>query len=180
MSDQFIDALHNWQNFYLLVGGAAATLTGLLFVAISLGVTLSIQTEHASARAYVTPAFVHFAIVLFISAFCIMPIQRATVLGVLILFSALVNLIDTGASVRYLWRQWQQSLATSQDWFWRAALPLASSLALIAAGIWLIVDALDALSWLAGVTLVLLAMAIRNAWDLLTWIVEHRDTKSSP
>jgi hypothetical protein len=60
------------------------------------------------------------------------------------------------------------------DWFWRAALPLASSLALLGAGVWLIVGTRDALPWLAGVTVVLLAMAVRNAWGLATWMVEHR------
>ena len=34
------DVLHAWQNFYLLTGGAAATLTGLIFVAASLGANL--------------------------------------------------------------------------------------------------------------------------------------------
>jgi hypothetical protein len=80
MSDHFIDTLRDWQSFYLLVGGAAAVLIGLLFVAISLARDLAISTEHASVRAFVTPAVVQFALVLFVAAFCVMPIQRSAVL----------------------------------------------------------------------------------------------------
>jgi hypothetical protein len=51
---------------------------------------------------------------------------------------------------------------------------MASSLALLGGGVLLVVGASAALPWLAGVTLVLLAMAMRNAWGLTTWMVEHR------
>jgi hypothetical protein len=174
MPDRFIDTLRDWQTFYLLVGGAAAVLIGLLFVAISLARDLAIGTEHASMRVFVTPAVVHLGIVLFVSTFCVMPVQRSAVLGVLILLLGVVGLSDAGATIAPLWRGWHGRLADGQDWFWRAALPLASSLALLGGGGWLIVGASAALPWLAGVTVVLLAMAIRNAWGLTTWMVEHR------
>ena len=39
MPDTLSQALRDWQNFYILAGGASATLAGLMFVAISLGST---------------------------------------------------------------------------------------------------------------------------------------------
>jgi hypothetical protein len=87
---------------------------------------------------------------------------------------------DTAATVAYLWRNWRGRLTDRQDWFWRAALPWASGLALAGSGVWLIVGSSDALPWLAGVTSVLLATAIRNAWGLATWIVEHRNDHTAP
>lgn len=44
-----LDSLRDWQNFYVLMGGASATLTGLMFVAISLGMNLARneQTDEA-------------------------------------------------------------------------------------------------------------------------------------
>jgi hypothetical protein len=175
MHDRFIDALRDWQTFYLLVGSAAAVLIGLLFVALSLALGLSIRSEHANMRAFVTPAVMHFALVLFVSVFCVMPLQRSAVLGVLILLLSGLGLMDAGATITYLGRQWRGRMADRQDWFWRAALPLASSLALAGSGVWLIVDWGNALPWLAATALVVLAMAIRNTWGLVTWIIEHRN-----
>jgi hypothetical protein len=174
MPDPFIDALRDWQTFYLLVGGASAVLIGLLFIAISLALDLSINAAHEDVRVFVTPAVVHFAIVLFISAFCVMPIHQGGILGVLVLLLGVIGLVETGSTATHLWRHWRRRLALRQDWFWRAALPALSGVALLVAAVWLIVAGSDALPWLAGVTVVLLAMAIRNAWGLTTWIVEHR------
>jgi hypothetical protein len=41
----------------------------------------------------------------------------------------------------------------------------------------LLVGGRAALAWLAGSTVVLLGMALRNAWDLVTWIVAHRNDR---
>ena len=35
--ETFLQALHDWQSFYTLIGEVSATLTGLMFVAASLG-----------------------------------------------------------------------------------------------------------------------------------------------
>jgi hypothetical protein len=175
MHDPFINALRDWQTFYLLLGSAAAVLIGLLFVAISLAVDLAIDAERASLRGFVTPAVVQFTLVLFVAAVCVMPLQQSGDLGVLILLLGGASLLDAGVTLAALWRQWRGRLAEGQDWIWRVALPVATSLALSGSGVGLLVGVRAALFWLAGGTLVLLAMAIRNAWDLVTWIVAHRN-----
>jgi uncharacterized membrane protein len=50
-------ALHDWQNFYMLTGAAAATLIGLLFVAVSISVGTNITVGQArdSLRTFVSP-----------------------------------------------------------------------------------------------------------------------------
>lgn len=40
MTESFAQTLHAWQNFYMLLGEASATLTGLMFIAASLGIRL--------------------------------------------------------------------------------------------------------------------------------------------
>jgi hypothetical protein len=48
-------ALHNWQNFYILMGTASATLIGLLFVAISTGGYIPAQQAKEYTRTFVYP-----------------------------------------------------------------------------------------------------------------------------
>jgi hypothetical protein len=40
MNPSFLAAAATWQSFYLLVGAAAATLIGLMFVAVTFGSSL--------------------------------------------------------------------------------------------------------------------------------------------
>ena len=51
----------HWQNLYLLVGTASATLIGLLFVAISLGSSILAPQAKAYLRTFVTPIFYVYA-----------------------------------------------------------------------------------------------------------------------
>ena len=43
MSDAFVQHLDAWHEFYLVVGGAAAALTGLMFVVVSIGPALALS-----------------------------------------------------------------------------------------------------------------------------------------
>jgi hypothetical protein len=49
MDNAFIEAASRWHDFYLLAGRASATLTGLLFVGVSIHIDL-IAHERAKAR----------------------------------------------------------------------------------------------------------------------------------
>jgi len=49
-----------WANFYVIVGGAAAALTGLQFVVIVLGAELSAGASEHTASVFGTPNVVHF------------------------------------------------------------------------------------------------------------------------
>jgi hypothetical protein len=44
-----------WQNFYLLVGTAAATLAGLMFIAVTFGSDLVTPETSAAARSFLDP-----------------------------------------------------------------------------------------------------------------------------
>ncbi len=62
--------LRDWQNFYMMIGTAAATLTGLMFVATSLaaGIERDPSSLDAGISAFNTPTVVHFGAVLLIAA----------------------------------------------------------------------------------------------------------------
>jgi hypothetical protein len=56
--------LHGRDNFFIMAGTAAATLVGLLFVAITLGAGISTPRGVYSTRAFLTPTLVNFGGVL--------------------------------------------------------------------------------------------------------------------
>jgi hypothetical protein len=47
--------LHGWDNFFMMAGTAAATLIGLLFVAITLAANLATPRGTHGTRAFMTP-----------------------------------------------------------------------------------------------------------------------------
>ncbi len=57
--------LHGWDNFFIMAGSSAATLIGLLFVAITLAAGISTPRSTLGASAFLTPTLVNFGTVLF-------------------------------------------------------------------------------------------------------------------
>jgi hypothetical protein len=57
------------------------------------------------------------------------------------------------------------------DWLWYTLLPLIAYIALLVAGILLPIYPALALFVIAGGTLLLVIMGIRNAWDVVTYMV---------
>jgi hypothetical protein len=73
MNDPFIDTLHSWNNFYFMIGGSAAGLVGLMFVAMSLGMSIVKQTSPTDFKLFVSPNMLYFISVLFISGLMLVP-----------------------------------------------------------------------------------------------------------
>jgi hypothetical protein len=76
----------DWDNFYMLVGGTAGTLIGLIFVVITLGAECSQAGDTHRTRIFVTPILVQFGSRLLIALVLVAPTSapsRALVLGVI-------------------------------------------------------------------------------------------------
>ena len=80
-----------WFGFYAMIGAAAATLMGLLFVAVSLNSAAILNEEHSHSRRLAEQAFQNYVTVLTVSLFALFPSLS------LPQFS-LVTLMVTGAS----------------------------------------------------------------------------------
>jgi hypothetical protein len=175
MHDTWIHDLESWHDFFLLIGTAGVTLTGLLFVVISLGPRLIANHEATGVRAFISPNAVFFSSTLVVSAVFMMPGLPARVLGSLLVVGAVASvgyMIYTRAHQR-----WKQSQLPRLDWVWFVGLPLAAYFVLLAAGVsFLMHGALSFLLVAAGLIL-LLVIGIRNAWDLVIWVSqkEHSD-----
>jgi hypothetical protein len=73
MDDSFSEALAEWTAFYALMGGAAATLLGLLFVAVSVRLNIFHQTQVADVRAFAAFTFGTFIVAIAVSGLAIAP-----------------------------------------------------------------------------------------------------------
>src|SRR5208282_728864 len=96
--------LNGWDTFFIMIGTAAATLTGLLFVVITLCVRLSTTRAAQGVHAFVTPTLVHFSGVLFQSLALVVPWPSAWPLGIILGLSGLGGVAYVIVVVRMLRR----------------------------------------------------------------------------
>ena len=84
-----------WQNFYAIIGTASATLTGLMFVVITLiaGVRVRVPSPGNGIAVYSTPNVVHFCLVLLTAAILSAPWQALWNAGLLLGLTGLGGMI---------------------------------------------------------------------------------------
>jgi hypothetical protein len=173
-----MEALHEWHEFYILLGTAGATLLALLFVAVSLGTGYLSETTQQGTRTFMSPVVIHFTSVFFLSAVCLVPSHGPTFFAVLIAATALI-----GAVVSIVISVWVVRTELTQylpDYFAYGLLPVGAYLALLAASIMIYLKLDYALEVLAGGLLALAIVNVRNAWDLtLSMVRRHAGERSS-
>lgn len=174
-------ALSEWQSFYVLVGSAAAALTGLTFVVITISqergdVASSAASRLTGLRVFITPTAVHFSAALWLSALMCMPRQTAASLEVLLALTGLAGLIYCAPVLRHMFT----SISSFgykpfvSDWIWNAILPVLAYLGLAATGLVLPHRPTPSLDAVGGVVLLLLFIGIHNAWDVVVWTTTER------
>jgi hypothetical protein len=171
MPDTLSQSLQSWQNFYLLMGGASATLVGLMFVAIWLGSNFFTEQTVVGIRTFVSPTLMHFVYVLITSAVLVIPTVTRTFLGIVLLLTGLISLGISLSGVPYMHHQYRTQQTDMTDWMWYFLIPSASYLLYVVSGVALLKGAGQAFNALAGATVLLLIVGIHNAWDLVVWFV---------
>jgi hypothetical protein len=169
----FAEAMSRWHDFYMLAGGAAATLLGLLFVALSFGIGVEIEKRTEGINTFVTPTMVHFVDVLIIAAASVSPLARPVV-AVLLVLMVVFNVVPGMHRIRHLRGFHQHEPFDWRDWLWYLLLPVGGQLLLVAAAIGMWRGDLRALEAMAGALALLLVCGIRNAWDLVIYLLEKR------
>jgi hypothetical protein len=157
-----------WENFYFLMGTAAASLIGLTFVVATLTADMEERRAIRGMKLYMTPNVFHFGVVLVLSAMStthrLPPLALAVVAslsaawGVIYMVTRLIGLRKSGAT---------------EDWtdlFFYGVAPVIVYVALGVAA-WSIEFAAGlGPELLAGLMMTLLLLGIRNAWDLVSWM----------
>ena len=176
MQGAALSPLATWQNFYVIIGSAAATLTGLMFVVITLIAQLRVRVSSPSdgIAIFSTPNVWHFGAALLVAAILSAPWQAlwhaALLLGLSGLGGMTYVLIVLWLA-RHRLAEYQPVLS---DWLWYTVLPLVSYTALVVAAILLPSHPAPALFVIAAGTLLLLFIGIHNAWDVVTYTAFER------
>jgi hypothetical protein len=159
-----------WQNFYVIVGSAAAALIGVQFVVIALIANMRAVATHESVRAFGTPTVVHLAGALMISAFMCAPWPSLLMAAVALGAWGASGLIY-GAIIVHRARRQSAYAPVWEDWLWHTVLPCLMYAAFTTAAILLRTRTPLALFVVAAAALGLLLIGVHNAWDTVTYVV---------
>jgi hypothetical protein len=173
MQEAAVSPLTPWADFYLILGGGAAALTGLVFVVITLvadtrGRSTSQATE-ASIGAFTTPTIVHFSVVLLVSAILTAPWHTLSNPGLLLGLAGLGGIAYAIIALRRVRRQ-PGYQPVMEDWVWYGVVPIVAYIALVVAALTLPGSPAPALFGIGAVVLLLLFLGIHNAWDVVTYV----------
>jgi len=168
-----LSPLSGWDNFYVIAGSAAAGLTGLTFVVI----TLSAGARRVNAlglHTFVTPTIVHFGAVLAVAAYLSMPRHGIPSLSFGLGAAGIAGLVYAGAIGGGMRRLGSDYSPVAEDWIWNVILPAIVYGALL-------VEALLIWRWprqsmygVAAAVVLLMIIGIHNAWDIAVWNTVRR------
>jgi hypothetical protein len=166
--------LHGWDNFFIMAGTAAATLIGLVFVAVTVGAGFSKSSIVHGARGFLTPTLVRFSGVFFLSLAVLAPWPSPKPIGVILSLSGLAGLayqikvIVGRHKVGLILPDWR-------DWLPHVAVPALGSGSLVAGAAGLLAERSFAPYAIAGAAVLLLFAGIYGAWDLTLWMIKNRE-----
>jgi hypothetical protein len=171
--------LAEWENFCLIVGGAAGALIGLQFVVMTLIAERPPLRAAEAGAAFATPTIVHFGAALLLSLLLSAPWHAAappaTVWG-LAGFCGFTYILIVARRMRV-----QTTYKPEfEDWLFHAVLPLAAYAALVLCAFAAPSHTRAALFTVGTAAVLLLFIGIHNAWDAVAYhvLVNKSDTKS--
>jgi hypothetical protein len=171
--------LHEWHEFYFMLGTSAAALIALLFVAVSLGVGFLTFGRQNATRTFMSPVVVHYSAILVCSAAALAPehaplLVFAVVAGSCAIFGFIVAWVTTAAVIKSA--QGDTNIVLT-DHLAYGALPAMTYCALLVAAIYTAMGRPWALYLLAAALLILMVVNIRNAWDLVLTMVRMQSKR---
>ena len=172
--------LHDWHDFYLLIGEVTGALIGLLFVVASLAGRMESGDPERGRQIYLSPVVYHFAVVLSVSALALAPGLGPRIVGGVILLGGLGSLFYALMLLRAFFTGKAPSDPHWSDPVYYGAAPAVIYAGIAASGGLLEAQPTWAQRGLALGLLVLLLVSIRNAWDLITWIAPRARGPSGP
>jgi len=175
MDNAFSQSLAEWTAFYALMGGAAATLLGLLFVAVSVRLNIFHQRQVADVRDFAAFTFGTFLVAIAVAGLALAPHAHRSTLALSLLLVGIVAFLAIAVIVR-LWIRLNAPATGSRPGYiagewqgWAYFLGMSGPyIGLIAAVVLLWRSDPAALGWLAVVEGWLLVMGTVAAWVMLS------------
>jgi len=163
----FAETLLGWHDFYLLAGTVAATLMGLLFVALSLHWDVVLEDSRTHLHAIAIEAFGAFLIVAFLSLLMLAPTASARPLGFALMLLGGLRLVIGLRHSRVLWSSSDESFRRAEMIYRSVIIPGAFVLLGWCGFLIFRRDFDSGLAMLTVAVILLLGMGARAAWDLL-------------
>jgi hypothetical protein len=152
----------DWHDFFLLTGTAAATLAGLVFVALTLRPEALDRDSRPGARALARQLFGNFVGVLLLSLLALIPGQGREALGVEFVLAGALGVATTVARLRRI------GWAGERGWRSSAGLGLGTQTLVVLGGA-AVFAGLSLGPYLYGVAAAaILMLAFVNTWQLVT------------
>jgi hypothetical protein len=169
--------LEGWDNFYVILGSAAAGLMGLTFVVVTL-LSDARRGNPAGVNAYIAPTIVHFGTVLAMACFLSVPGQSPV--GISLGFGAVG--IGTMAYTVVIAKN-MRSFASdytpvAEDWIWHAILPFLAYGSLLAVAFCIWHRPRETLYGIAAALTLLLFVGIHNAWDVAVSVTMQKQKEA--
>ncbi len=168
MGESVEQALMAWQDFYTYLGTVAATLLGLLFVAVSLRLNIFHQQQVRDVRDFAFQTFGSFFCLILVAGLFLIPHQNRLGVGLPLL---VLGLLGAGGFSYIAYEAHRLNQGPYGLPWWAVAaygLGLLTYLGLVAIGAALLSGNTAALPWLVIVATGLLTTATLSAWILLS------------
>ena len=155
--------MNGWENLFLGELGAAAALTGLVFVGVSVNLTKIMTSSNLIHRAL--EALVALVVVLFISSLLLIPGQAFLASGIEVLLLGLLEwmtmLLLQLHTLHKMQPQYRSSFAPI------IVVSQMAALSFVIAGVVLLIFGPTGLYWIVAATLLSFLAAFTDAWVLL-------------
>jgi hypothetical protein len=161
----FIATIAEWRPFYGLAGTAAATLIGLLFVAVSINIDTFRRRTSADLHHFAALTFNCFFYVLLISMLFLIPSLSSLALGISLLLLGALGLLNAVIQQRRFRKIHPDRQAA--DITGKFNIPILCMLGLTIVSVGILLQMSPSLYGLIVVVLALLISASQNAWALL-------------
>jgi len=173
--------LKAWETYCVIVGSAAAALTGLQFVVLTLvGQSQAVRGSSESLAAFGSPNVVHFCSALLVSAILTAPWSALRPVGASIATCGAAGLVYTAIVMRRA-RSQSGYAPVLEDWIWHVVLPGLAYGALLVGGLVLARRPEGSLFAVGGAMLLLVFIGIHNSWDTVTYVtvleLRHQEAK---
>ena len=165
-----MDMLDKWHDFFIVLGAAAGTLIGSMFVVVSIASGM-IRGGELTSRIFVTPTIIHLACVLMGCAFILVPSLGRMTLGA---SAGVAGIVFVGYAGRNVFHIRRRDELEWSDHLWYGLCPLLAYLVMIGGAIMVLEAVPGALETLAFALALLVVSGIRNAWDLILFFLERR------
>ncbi len=169
MIEATVPLLTTWENFYAIVGTAAATLTGLMFVVVTLSANLRNRGSSDAQGTFSTPNVVHFCISLLIAALLSAPWPGLEIPSLLLGLIGLSGTIYISI-VLLRFTRLRSYKPVLEDWAWHIVIPFVCYAALFVSTIVFLSNPVVAMFFIGAVTVLFLFVGIHNSWDTVTYI----------